>query len=233
MVKLKDYLGTLISGVNQARVMADVESAKIAQAYASDNILKHFPIPRFRAQDVELDIPVAIDSFDEQAVEDYQPIDNKSFNSSTYQSMKDAAKVSSFSRETSRFLNSEIAKKSKELEKEMKANESKEIAFLKYEEKMTAAFTDAIEMDKVSVNEREDMINKYRQILKNKVYEDVKTRQVTNTLENAQVIVEASKLRDIPNENIVRIKLKLFEDGMEWHTSEDENGDRTSVLTPE
>ncbi len=233
MVKLKDYLGTLISGVNQARVMADVESAKIAQAYASDNILKHFPIPRFRAQDVELDIPIAIDSFDEQAVEDYQPIDNKSFNSSTYQSMKDAAKVSSFSRETSRFLNSEIAKKSKELEKEMKANESKEIAFSKYEEKMTAAFTNAIEMDKVSVNERDEMINKYRQILKNKVYEDVKTRQVTNTLENAQVIVEASKLRDIPNENIVRIKLKLFEDGMEWHTSEDENGDRTSVLTPE
>ncbi|AGC77620.1 hypothetical protein LX97_02190 [Nonlabens dokdonensis] len=233
MVKLKDYLGTLISGVNQARVMADVESAKIAQAYASDNILKHFPIPRFRAQDVELDIPVAIDSFDEQAVEDYQPIDNKSFNSNTYRSMKDAAKVSSFSRETSKFLNSEISKKSKELEKEMKANESKETAFSKYEEKMTTAFSDAIEMDKLSVKDREEMITQYRRILKKKVFADVKTRQVTNKLENAQVIVEAAKLRDIPNENIVRIKLKLFEDGMEWHTSEDENGDRTSVLTPE
>lgn len=233
MVKLKDYLGTLISSVNQARVMADVESARIAQVYASDTILKHFPIPRFRAQDVELDIPIAIDSFDEQAAEDYQPIDNKSFNSETYRSMKNAAKVSSFSRETSRFLNSEISQKSKELEKEMKANESKDIAFSKYEEKMTAAFSNAIEMDKVPIKDRDKLLNDYRSILKKAVFTSVKTRQVTNTLENAKVIVEAALLRDIPNENIVRIKLKLFEDGMEWHTSENENGEKTSILTPE
>jgi hypothetical protein len=233
MVKLKDYLGTLISGINQARVMADIESARIAQAYASDNILKHFPVPRFRAQDVELDIPVAIDSFDELATEDYQPIDNRSFNSDTYSSMKDAAKVSSFSRRTSKFLNSEIAERSKELEIEMKANESKEIAFSRYEEKMISAFSNALEMDKILATDRKKMIENYKNILHDKVYRQVRTRQVSNTLENANVIVEAAKLREIPNENIVRIKLKLFEDGMEWHTSEDENGERTSVLTPE
>lgn len=233
MVKLKDYLGTLISGVNQARVMADIESARIAQAYANDNILKHFPVPRFRAQDVELDIPIAIDGFDEQAVEDYQPIDNKSFNRDTYATMKDAAKVSSFSRSTSRFLNSQIAENSQELEKEMKANENKETAFLRYESKMATAFTNAVEMDKIKIEDKQKLEEAYKQILKDRVFDRVKTRQITNTLENANVVVEAAKLREIPNENIIRIKMRLFEDGMEWHTSEDVNGNSTSQLLPE
>ncbi|PPK94818.1 hypothetical protein LY01_01571 [Nonlabens xylanidelens] len=233
MVKLKDYLGTLISGVNQARVMADVESARIAQAYASDNILKHFPVPRFRAQDVELDIPIAIDSFDQQPAADYQPVDNKSFNSNTYTSMKDAAQRASFSRKTSTFLNSEIAEKSKILEQEMKANESKELAFSRYEEKMTAAFSSAMDMEKIPAADQDKMIANYKDILKNKVYASVKTRQVSNTLENANVVVDAARLREIPNENIIRIKMKLFEDGMEWHTSEDVNGNQQSSLLPE
>lgn len=233
MVKLKDYLGSLISGVNQARVMADIESARIAQAYANDNILKHFPVPRFRAQDVELNIPIAIDSFDEQAVEDYQPIDNKAFNRETYSTMKDAAKVSSFSRATSKFLNSQIAENSQKLEKEMKADENKETAFLRYETKMATAFTNAVEMDKIKIEDRRKLEELYKQILKDRVFDRVKTRQISNKLENANVVVEAAQLREIPNENIINIKMRLFEDGMEWHTSEDINGNVTSQLLPE
>jgi len=229
MVKLKDYLGTLISGVNQARVMADIESARIAQAYASDNILKHFPVPRFRAQDVELDIPIAIDSFDIQAIPDYQPIDNKSFNSGTYTSMKDAAKVSSFSRSTSNFLNSEISENSRELEQEMKATENKDLVFDKYQEKMQSTFLKALEMEKVPAKEHEEMAVNYRDILRATVYDSVQTKSTSSTLENANVIVDAAQLREIPNENVIRIKMKLFEDGMEWHRSEDADGNYEKV----
>ncbi|MGH1383823.1 hypothetical protein [Kordia sp.] len=233
MIKLNDYLGTLISSINQARVMADIESARVAKAYANDDLLKHFSIPRFRAQDIELDIPVAIDSFNESPVKDYQPIDNKSFNSHCYNTMKEVAKVSSFSRKTSKFLNSDIASISRELEQNMKASISKEKAYKKYEEKMSDVFIRGIQSDKLKVRDIQKTKIVFQNSLKEKLYNSIQTKESTNQLEDANVVVEASKLREIPSENIIRIKMKLFEDGMEWHTSENTNGDIESRLLPE
>ncbi len=233
MIKLNDYLGTLIYSINQARVMADLESAKIAKAYANDDLLKHFSIPRFRAQDIELDIPIAIDSFTEKPVKDFQPIDNKKFNSNTYSTMKDIAKVPSFSRKTSKVLNSEIANQSRELEKNLKANNSKEVAFKAYEEKMGSAFLRAIKDDKIEIDDMDKAKAKFQNSLKEKLYNSIEVNDSKTVYENANVVVEAEKLREIPNENIVHIKMKLFEDGMEWHTSENHNGDIQSQLLPE
>lgn len=233
MVKLKDYLGTLISGVNQARVMADIESAKIAQAYANDDILKHFPVPRFRAQDVELDIPIAIDGFDEQPIKNYQPLNNKTFNSHTYASMKDIAKVASFSRTTSKELSTKIAENSRALETDLKADIAKDVAFKKYEEKMGTLFIKALERDNIEIENQDEVKESYQRTLKEKLYNSVTPKRASNLLENAKVVVEATKLKEIPNENIVRIKMKLFEDGMEWHTQEDANGTIKASLLPE
>jgi len=42
-------------------MMADFESARIAQDYAQDELLKTFSVPRFRLPDVELTVPVAVE----------------------------------------------------------------------------------------------------------------------------------------------------------------------------
>jgi len=60
MPNLGDFIGQLISELLIARAQADLESLRIAEMYKSDNILKHFSIPRFRLPTVNLDIPVAI-----------------------------------------------------------------------------------------------------------------------------------------------------------------------------
>ncbi|WP_124981331.1 hypothetical protein [Nonlabens xiamenensis] len=234
MVPLQEYLGTLISSVNQARVMADVESARIAQVYAGDDLLKNFPVPRFRAQDIELDIPVAIDGFDQQQHQpDYQPIDNKSFNTSSYALMKDAARVSSFSRKTSSYLNSKIAQLSQTLETDLKANVPKEEAFKKYEDAAGSLFSKAIEMDRIASTDQDQPVMAYKSLLRNNLKSQVTGKTITNKLENARVIVEAGQLREIPNESIIRIKMKLFEDGMEWHSSSDPDGQVHNRLLPE
>ena len=64
MITLEEYLGTLVVNLAQARVLADIESAKIAEAYASNNLLKHFSIPRMKIEEVELVIPVAVAKID-------------------------------------------------------------------------------------------------------------------------------------------------------------------------
>jgi len=65
MPALGDYLGALLAEVTNARLLADLETARIAQLYASHPLLQHMPVPRFRLPTVTLDLPVAVESFDQ------------------------------------------------------------------------------------------------------------------------------------------------------------------------
>jgi hypothetical protein len=61
MPALSDYIGALLSDVTNARLLADLESARIAQLYASHPLLRHMSVPRFRLPNVVLDLPVAVE----------------------------------------------------------------------------------------------------------------------------------------------------------------------------
>ena len=65
MPALSEYLGALLAEVINARLQADLESARIAQLYASHPLLQHMPIPRFRLPNVSLDLPVAVEKIDQ------------------------------------------------------------------------------------------------------------------------------------------------------------------------
>ncbi|MBL4745542.1 MAG: hypothetical protein JKY08_04170 [Flavobacteriaceae bacterium] len=233
MITLNDYLGTLISSVNQARVMADIESARIAKLYAQDPLLKHYSIPRFRAQDIELDIPIAIDSFEKSTIRDYQPIDNKSFNSIGYSILKDIAGVDSFSSATSKVVKSKIAESTRNLEQDLKASVPEKTALHSFTVGMEGLFKEAVEMDAIKIKDIEVSQNLLRKSLEETLFTGIKSKESSEQLEHANVIVEAAKLREIPAENIIRIKMKLYEDGMEWITSKNSNGEIESRLLPE
>jgi hypothetical protein len=64
---LSDYIGALLAEITNARVQADLESARIAQLYASHPLLQHFAVPRMRLPNVSLDLPVAVDKVDPPA----------------------------------------------------------------------------------------------------------------------------------------------------------------------
>ncbi len=68
MPNLGEYVGQLLAEITQARVQADLESARIAGMYAGDPLLKHMPIPRFRLPTITLDVPVAVESTDAGSV---------------------------------------------------------------------------------------------------------------------------------------------------------------------
>ncbi|MDE0370392.1 MAG: hypothetical protein OXI84_09675 [bacterium] len=60
MPKLGDFLGHLLTESTMARVRADLESVRIAELYANHPLLKHMPVPRFRLPTVRFEIPVVI-----------------------------------------------------------------------------------------------------------------------------------------------------------------------------
>ncbi len=65
MPALGDYLGALLAEITNARLQTDLESARIAQLYASHPLLQHMPVPRFRLPNVVLNLPVAVESADQ------------------------------------------------------------------------------------------------------------------------------------------------------------------------
>ncbi len=243
MPLLKDYLGSLISGINQARAMADIESARIAEAYADNAILKTFSIPRFKASNIELDIPIAIDELDEVEETNYQPIDNNNFNSHAYNVFKDVLKVSRFDRKTSELLRKTIAKETDVLEKNLKAKEDTQSLVLKdYAQNLTHFFiSDMQERDKKKAKELTGAVsndeipieNKLLRTLQDRLISKIKAPKKTIDMDNTKVLVQAHKLKEIPPESIVRIKMTLVEEGMEWHTIERDNGEIDQKLLPE
>lgn len=54
----------MLADVARARVRADVEAVRIAEAYSRDPLLKNLSVPRFRMPDIVVDIPVVIAGVD-------------------------------------------------------------------------------------------------------------------------------------------------------------------------
>lgn len=61
MAKLGEFIGALLADAVQARVRADMEALKIAEAYSGHELLRHMPVPRFRLPDISVDFPVMVD----------------------------------------------------------------------------------------------------------------------------------------------------------------------------
>lgn len=120
MVNLNEYLGGIATSLAEARLMSDLKSLEIAEKFAKHDLLKHFSIPRFKAQQIELSIPVAIGSLEAQLDTQYEPIDNVAFNSQTYTLLKNQSKVTAFDRKISTAIRSLIAEESELLEKTSK-----------------------------------------------------------------------------------------------------------------
>jgi hypothetical protein len=59
-ITLSDYLAFILSEISRARDMADRYTREIALAYAKDDVLRHFSVPRFKLSKMELNIPVLV-----------------------------------------------------------------------------------------------------------------------------------------------------------------------------
>lgn len=257
MANLQDYLGTLVASVNQARVLADVESANIAEQYAQHRLLKHFSIPRMKMQNVEFTIPIAIEDIQTSEPRDYQPIDNKTFVSQAYDELTNVYQVRSFDRTSSLQIRKILYQQADELEQRLKSGESVDIALKKFSDKIasealqikppnvstsTSVATGAASVkSKETKKEKTTNTEKSIQLTKDVIVEkmlmrltpEVKPKEIQRSIENANVIVEASRLREQKTENMVFIKMTVLEEGMEWHTIENEDGTSNSKLLPE
>jgi hypothetical protein len=234
MPKLNDYIGSLVSSITEARVMSDMQTVKVAEEYAKHDLLKHFSIPRMRIDDIEMTIPVALDAVSEKTETAYQPIDNTSFNSLVYRESLGYLGVTKLNADISQNVKAQIAKNTNELEESLKI--TKDLVFLKDYVKKTVSMILTLEKklsqstDGVKPKINADVMN---QNLEKILSQEIKVTKQNQGIESLNVIIEASKLREQKPENIIYIKLKISEDGMEWNRTENSEGKTESKLLPE
>lgn len=237
MAELSDFLGSLVASMSHARVLSDIQSVKIAEEYAKNNFLQHFAVPRMRIKDVELTIPVAIEKLSEKPQKKYEPIDNKNFASITYQKILESLGKKSLPVEVSKTLRTDIAKSIQSLESLIKLNQkenaladfSKKISLKVLEQKNQIFINDPGLLDDTEFFS--NLQNKIIERLQNSLKDEIKL--TPESKDSVQVTVEAAKLREIKPENIIIIKMKISEEGMEWIKMENNDGEVVSKLVPE
>ena len=239
MAKLSEFLGVLVSSISDARVNSDIQSLKIAEEYAKNDLLKHFAVPRMRVDKVELKIPVDIDELLEKKETVYEPIDNKSFSAKAYQQILKSLAVNNLSNEVSKTLRTDIAEHIHLLEAKIRVNQienaledfSKNIALKVIE------FADLIfKEDKRKKLNRDELSKLQSNIVKglqSSLKDEIKFKSENKVLESLQVIVEADKLREVKPENVIMIKMTVSEQSMEWIKMENIDGEVVTKLMPE
>lgn len=234
MIKLNDYLGSIVASFTNAKIMSDLQTVKLAEEYAKHDYLKHFSIPRMRIDDVEMTIPIALDEIENISKPPVIGFDSLKINTLVYSFLLEKIGVLKITKEPSRLLQTETAKQVGVLEKQIKLTNShdpvsgfsKEIVvyFLRIIEKYALVNKEVLAKMNIELLSKDLIAVVTKEITINKEVE---------ALANLNIVVEANKLRELKSENLIFIKLKISENGMEWSRSENVNGEIESKLLPE
>jgi len=235
MPKLNEYLGSIISSVSTARVMADVQTVKVAEDYAKHDLLQHFSVPRMRLDDVEITIPVAVDQSYSPETKTKEPvdiIDNGDFNSAVYKEITKSLGLSSLPRSASSEVRSVLSKDTQALESSI--NKTNDLSAVSDFSKHISEKVDSIVNEKKLIKpkasfSREDLEKRISTV----AHEQIKKVAPPVELGELQVITESHLLREQNPENIMQIKMKISEDGMEWQSMDNGDGGITRKLLPE
>ncbi|MFN8398321.1 MAG: hypothetical protein U0176_27175 [Bacteroidia bacterium] len=277
MAKLSEYLGNIVAGLAEARVLGDLQTVKIAEAYAKHDLLQHFTVPYLRYQEAELTIPVVLDKVQEALHTTYEPIDNRKFGAVAYREVLASLGLKSMAAPQSQTLRSEIAKRTQELETQIRAGKNLDAlsGFSQVVVQKAMALHPGLVIDQyrpaenlgevepgievgegmlqeselqsqpkkeVPADEQAPMVDSgslrtgmealptgfnpilAQERLTQRLASEIKITEQTRKLEDMDFIVEASRLREERPENVIFIKMKVTEQGMEWHRTDDGQG---------
>lgn len=239
MATLQNYLSGILSEVSKARATSDYKSAQIAEEYLKDKILKGYSIPRMRISNVEIDLPVAIDSLKESNLIN-RNVDMDTTADAVYEnlcknfSLSQAEIDKLYSSGISSTIKKQISTTLSRLltsEDGIPINEADSLSIINdintYSTLIVVYFKNSVEKSftlpsTVSVDEMSQMLSK-----------QLCAVFIAKDLSEIKVVAEASQLKDISEKAIFHIKMNVIEDGMEWAISQNQNGELDTKLIPE
>lgn len=236
MATLNEYLGGLFGSISEARVMADVQSAQVAEQYAKHDLLRHFSIPRLRIGDIELTIPVAIQGLSERRGLQLSPIGNAEFKRALARELPRYIGYMTLPPVAEQRLLSALDRRIPPLVEEIAAQGGVAESMYRFAEGIVkdlygiredgtlqeVAFAEKALQQGIAVKvlPYDEAIKRCQQLgigLVDGVVEKPEIEQLT-------VVAESEQLRNQRPEDIIRIRMRVSEDGMEWQTLQRDDG---------
>ena len=221
MPKLNEYIGSIVAGITDARMMSDIQSVRVAQEYARHPWLQHFAVPRMRIEDVELTIPVALDSLSERSVTSFESVDNETFHTAAIGVVTRAFGISAPAEDQAKLLREEVSRLAKQLDMELGIANSLDPVrtFTRSLSSFVIDRSKEFGIEKVTTR-RGFNPEKIHDEISSTLSKEIKVVSETKAIDALNVVVEADKLREKKPESLLIIKMKISEEGMEWHKIE-------------
>ena len=234
MTTLNEYIGTLVAGIADARAAADLESVRVAEAYAQHALLKHFSVPRMRIGDIEMTIPVAIDGLSTRSDLQLAPMGNATYKADAYRVTVRSGNVSGLPQLASNDLAAAIGDALPAMLATMRDGDL-DGAFRKHAETVAMRFGEIIALYQLPKVLPELQFTPERTIEELYKHTQSSVQGVIDkpVLDSLSVVAESYRLREQRPEDLIRIRMVLSEEGMEWTTIEREDGSVERRLLPE
>ena len=233
MASLGDYLGHLLSEISKARVHADMESIKIAQIYANDDLLKTFPVPRVRLPNIELNVPVIVEKANMENIYSTKSIDKRNLVNATYTVLRDKL-AKSYKKEFSRKEYIHIARKIyAETEKITKKDTIHEEINMAKSTFINEVITDLNKTKNIRPSKKNSVFNKeIKRDLEDVLLVNLKSP--FEKLKSISIAPETFKQKELGDTmKSLTLKLSITEDAIEWVETENEDGEKRVILVSE
>jgi hypothetical protein len=228
MSDLADFLGKLAASFTRARVQADLEAVRVAELYASHPLLRHFPVPRFRLPTIEVDAPLVIEQVGEGVAEETSvvPLKKKVVRTEALDALKTllGAREVSLTRTqntaVTRLIDAELDDLDTAAEVAIDVTETAR----RISSRLKPVLGDVLAPREI---DPEEFSNQLASKLRVRL---INARPVPSGI---QVAAETAKVRESARSgDVVRLKVTVGEDAMEWTVVESE-GEETERLLPE
>lgn len=227
MPKLGEFIGALLSEAAQARVRADIEVLKIAEAYSTHDLLKHLPVPRFRLPDISVDLPVLV-----SALEGVSKGGDRLFDQPTREEVTELVRASLTDSEISLTATAQDKVSTAVFQRAKRMFEKGPQLLLNPAKVSGDLATAATSEVKAGLKDRDRVADKLKKF-EVAVTASMRTLLLTKLVQSPslQVLVTSAEIKSHENpESLVRVRLTITEDAYEVINRDDGQG---FSLTPE
>jgi len=225
MADLGDLLGSLMSGLIRARRVADEQTAALAEYYKDNPLLEGLSVPRIRVPELIIDMPFLIEGHVEgQSSEMADPNEIANAVGMQLKSNLDKKKLKVSNVEQKTFVEqvknqlTTLKQSNTPIQKENIARRVQDIlndTFVKTKVNLTASEKESISND---IRSKVSEVSLTKAPLTPSIVANIKTEDVKEKSSDT---------------NVVRLKITLKEEGLEWAVQSDSSGGVKRTLQPE
>lgn len=231
MPTLDEYLGGIFASLTQARLSADVQAARVAEQYSRHELLRHFAVPHLRFSQIELTIPVAIETVQPGSRSGISEEAREAVRKPLLAGVAKMLRIGRLPKATVEAVTPAIDAALDRLAERGVAR-PREDSLAEFGEELACDVRRALEKTEASRRQRFDSAA-FAQIAREEAAKHAGSIVPAASLGDLEVIAESHRLREQRPSDLLVIKMSINEEGMEWQQMEMSDGRTERKLLPE